>query len=80
MKRAFASRARLRGGGHILPTAFIAAMVQVVSPPPRIVISGRARARDRSPKLCPRSRRRRLPQRDARRHDAGRYHAPQSDQ
>ena len=30
----------------------IAAMAHCVSPPPRIVISGRPRGRDRSPKLC----------------------------
>jgi hypothetical protein len=30
----------------------LATMAHLVTPPPRIVISGRARMRDRSPKLC----------------------------
>ena len=37
MKQPFASSARLRGGGHILPSALKATAFRV-SPPPRIVI------------------------------------------
>ena len=62
----------------------LATMAHLVTPPPRIVISGLVRMRDRSPKLClfaaPRSGRCELPQLHPHRHDACSCHAPERDQ
>ena len=62
----------------------LATMAHLVTPPPRIVINGRAQRRDRSPKLClfsaARSGRCELPQLHPHRHDACSGHAPERDQ